>query len=115
MNIGQRIKARRKELGISADELAKRLGKNRATVFRYENGDIENLPLDILEPIAKALNTTPAYIMGWQKVEKNNNQIADLVVKMRTDEDFMFLVHDISLLDEEKQKAVKSMVSALLK
>ena len=37
-----------------------------------EKGDIENLPLDILEPIAKALSTTPAFLMGWEKEQKNN-------------------------------------------
>ena len=45
MTIGDRIRARRQELGFSVDELATRLGKNRATVYRYENGDIENLPV----------------------------------------------------------------------
>lgn len=65
MDIGKRIKKRRKELGISVDELAKRLNKNRTTVYRYEKGDIENLPMDILGPLAKALDTTPAYLMGW--------------------------------------------------
>ena len=65
MSIGERIKERRKALRMSADELGRRLGKNRATVYRYENGDIENLPIDILEPIATALGTTPQYLMGW--------------------------------------------------
>jgi repressor LexA len=65
MNVGKRIRERRKELNITVDELAKRLNKNRTTVYRYEKGDIENLPIDILEPLAKALNTTPAYLMGW--------------------------------------------------
>ena len=70
MKVGQRIKLRRKELGISADKLGEAIGKNRATVFRYENGEIENLPLDILEPIANALQTTPQYLMGWDDEEK---------------------------------------------
>ena len=65
MDVGKRIKERRMELNISVDELAKRLNKNRTTVYRYEKGDIENLPMDILGPLAKALNTTPAYLMGW--------------------------------------------------
>lgn len=65
MDIGKRIKQRRKDLHMSVDELAKRLGKNRATVYRYEKGDIENLPMDILEPLAIALDTTPQYLMGW--------------------------------------------------
>ncbi|MBR2408959.1 MAG: helix-turn-helix domain-containing protein [Lachnospiraceae bacterium] len=66
MTIGQRIRARRKELHISADELGKMLGKDRSTIFRYEKGDIENLPLDILKPIADALDVTPSYLMGWE-------------------------------------------------
>ena len=67
MRIGERIKKRRLELGYTADALAKLLNKNRATIYRYENGDIENMPIDVLEPLAKALNTTPAYLMGWQE------------------------------------------------
>lgn len=67
MSVGLRIKERRKEMGMSADELGKRIGKNRATIFRYENGDIERLPLDILKPIAEALLTTPQALMGWDE------------------------------------------------
>ena len=67
MTKGERIKARREALGLSVGELASRLNKNRATIYRYENGDIEDLPITVLEPLAKALNTTPAYIMGWEE------------------------------------------------
>lgn len=65
MTIGQRIKNRRLELGLSVDEVAKRLGKNRATVYRYENDDIKELPITVLEPLAKVLDTTPADLIGW--------------------------------------------------
>ena len=67
MTKGERIKARREALGLSVGELASRLNKNRATIYRYENGDIEDMPITVLEPLAKALNTTPAYIMGWEE------------------------------------------------
>ena len=70
MRIGERIKQRREELGLSVDDLAKRLGKHRATVYRYENGDIENMPADVLIPIAQALGTTPAELMGWEDDEE---------------------------------------------
>lgn len=115
MNIGMRIKERRKELKMSADELGKRLGKDRSTIYRYEKGDIENLPLDILEPIAEALETTPQYLMGWEKVQKNNNTIADIVVRMRTDDDFLSLVETLNSLDAEKISGVKQMLAAFLK
>lgn len=74
MRIGERIKQRRLELGYTADALAKLLNKNRATIYRYENGDIENMPIDVLEPLAKALNTTPAYLMGWKDSEQSVEQ-----------------------------------------
>jgi len=66
MNIGQRIKERRMELGMTADELGAVINKSRATIYRYENGDVENMPTPILEPLASALKTTPAELMGWE-------------------------------------------------
>lgn len=65
MNVGKRIKARRKELEMTADDLAMEIGKSRATVYRYENGDIEDMPITVIEPLASALKTTPDYLMGW--------------------------------------------------
>lgn len=65
MTIGDRIKLRRLEIGLSVDQVAAKIGKNRATVYRYESSDIEKFPIDILEPLADALRTTPAYLMGW--------------------------------------------------
>ena len=65
MKFGDRIKQRRLDLHMSAGELASLIGKNRATIYRYENGDIENVPLDVLDPLSEALDTTPEYLMGW--------------------------------------------------
>jgi repressor LexA len=67
MTIGERIKLRRQELELSVDDIAKKLDKNRATVYRYESAEIENLPITVLEPLAKVLKTTPAYLMGWEE------------------------------------------------
>lgn len=69
MTIGERIKERRKKLGLSVEELADKLGKNRATIYRYESSEIEKLPTTVLKPLAKALNTTPAFLMGWDETE----------------------------------------------
>lgn len=77
MNIGNRIKQRRIELDISADELADMIGKSRATVYRYENGYIEKLPTTVLEPLASALQTTPAYLMGWDDDPTDWEEVAN--------------------------------------
>lgn len=65
MTTGDRMKARRKELKLSAEDVATALNVSRATIFRYEKGDIEKLPGASLEPLAKVLQTTVAYLMGW--------------------------------------------------
>ena len=66
MSTGQRMKARRKELGLSAEYVAKQLNLSPATIYRYENGGIDKVPGDILEPLARVLQTTPANLMGWE-------------------------------------------------
>jgi len=67
MTTGERIKKRRIELQISVDNLAEKIGVNRATIYRWENGGIESMSTDVLEPLAKALFTSPAALMGWDE------------------------------------------------
>lgn len=110
MTIGDRIKSRRKHLKMSAEELAKRIGKDRSTVFRYEKGDIENLPLDILEPIAKALNTTPQYLMGWDEVQKKNDTLTDIVLRLRTDDIFLEAVESLYKMDSDKLSSLLTLL-----
>ena len=66
MDIGKRMKERRKQLKMTADEIAEKLGVSRATIYRYEKGDIEKFPIESLEPLAEALQTTSEYLMGWE-------------------------------------------------
>ena len=58
------LPARRKQLGMSVDDLAAKLGKNRATIYRYENDMIE-MPASLLKPLAEILDTTPGELMDW--------------------------------------------------
>lgn len=67
MNIGNRMKERRKQLKLSADEVAEKIGVSRSNVYRYEKGDIEKLPLEVLEPLSEILRTTPQFLMGWEE------------------------------------------------
>ncbi len=66
MTVYERIRQRRKELGLSAEDLARALGVSRATVYRYESAETEKLPSSVLEPLADVLLTTPADLMGWE-------------------------------------------------
>ena len=75
MTVGERIKNRREEIGMTVDELAEKLGKNRATIYRYERGDIEKLPIEILEPISRALGVSPGCLMGWEEMPETKNEL----------------------------------------
>ncbi len=69
MTISERIKKRRQELGMTLEEVAKIVGITRQTIQRYESGVISNIPSDKIELLAIALQTTPAFIMGWESNE----------------------------------------------
>ena len=63
--IGLRIKARREDLGLTQEELARRLGyKSKSSLNKIELG-IQGLRQSKIKAIADALQTTPGYIMGW--------------------------------------------------
>lgn len=67
MTIGQRIKQRREELGLSQQELATRLGyKSKVSISNAEN-DRDDMTTTRVQKYAKALETTSAYLMGWEK------------------------------------------------
>lgn len=67
MTLGSRIKALRQDLEMTLEDVALKVGVTRATIQKYENGIIGNIPSDKIELLAKALNTTPAYLMGWEQ------------------------------------------------
>ena len=120
MKIGLRIKERRKELKMSADELGKKLGKDRSTIYRYENGDIENLPLDVLEPIAKALDTTPQYLMGWTETDFLVHVDTDILVESlqnqqnNLDKRLLMYAEKLMSLNPEHQNIIFSNIEFLL-
>lgn len=66
LELFRRIRSRREELGISQDELAKRVGyKSRSSINKIEMGKNDITQSKIAE-IAAALDTTPEYLMGWE-------------------------------------------------
>lgn len=71
MDIGQRIRMKREELGISQEELALKAGyKSRSSINKIEK-DGRGLPQSKILLIAKALDTTPGYLMGWDNDENS--------------------------------------------
>lgn len=73
-----RLRAARQKLGLTLDNVAKKVGVSRQTIHRYETGVITNIPQVNIEKIAAVLETTPAKLMGWD-IDENLSQISNLV------------------------------------
>lgn len=72
MNINEKIKARREELGLTLEDVAKALRVNKSTVLRYETESIKSMRIDIIEPLADVLKCSPEYLMGWEDNSTTN-------------------------------------------
>jgi transcriptional regulator with XRE-family HTH domain len=93
MEIYEKIRQRRKELGLSADDVANALNVSRATIFRYESHDIERIPISVLGPLAKVLKCSPSYLIGWEDKDKHgivyhlSDVEAELLTQYRNSDD----------------------------
>ncbi|WP_203663447.1 XRE family transcriptional regulator [Lacticaseibacillus sp. 53-4] len=81
MNVGERMRIIRKQKKISADTLADAIGVSRSTVFRYEKGDIEKVPIEVVAKVALALGVKPQTLMGLKSTGLVEN-IHDTVVQL---------------------------------
>lgn len=66
MTLGEKVKLKREELGLSQEELAEKMNyKSKTSIHKIEVG-ITDLPLSKVKELAAVLKTTPAYLMGWE-------------------------------------------------
>ncbi len=63
MTTGEKIKARRLELGMTTEELGNKIGVQRSAISKYEKGRVDLKSAQIIE-IAKALDCPPASLLA---------------------------------------------------
>ena len=106
MDIGDRIRARREELGMSQDELARAAGyKSRSSINKIEM-DGRGLPQPKIVAIAKALHVSPAYLMGWE-----DGMSEDWVEFVKEDGEILALVR--RAMDESFRKRLLKFVKMM--
>lgn len=76
--IGLRIKILRKRHGLKQQDLANLLGKSLRTVQKYETGEIE-VSIAIVNELAKLLDTTPTFILGYETDREPLRSLADIM------------------------------------
>ncbi len=105
INIGNRIKTRREELGLSMQAVADKLEANRSTIMRWENGKTNRIKLPNIEKLAQILQTSPGFLMGYEEADKS-----DAISRNASPEDACLLPIVKSLLPDghlfEKQNII---------
>lgn len=119
-DVGKRIRDRRIELGYKAEELAPMVGLSPATIYRYENGDIKRVSINKIRPIATALKTTEAYLMGWtddaslpESAAQEDDEIYELRETMRRNPEMRMLFSSARGAKKEHIEAAAAMLNAL--
>jgi transcriptional regulator with XRE-family HTH domain len=106
--VGNRILQRRKELDLTQEELAKRMGyKSKSTINKIEMG-INDIPQSKIAKFAEVLSTTPSYLMGWDEEENSPEE-------PRLTEGEKKLIELFRLVPEDKQQMVLQMIEVALK
>lgn len=100
MTVGDRIKKARINSGISQTELAIKTKSSKQTIYKYENNIITNIPSDKIEEIAKALNTSPSYLMGWE------NNVISINNKPHLDSQMTKHIEKLNALNKEHRQTI---------
>lgn len=113
MDIGDRIRARREELGMSQEELAHAIGyKSRSSINKIEL-DGQGLPQKKVVQIARALRVTPGFLMGWEDelyVDENGEAVTVAELSPIEDE----LMNKIKMMRPDFQRMASSMLDSIL-
>jgi len=106
MTIGERIKNRREELGMTQDELARKCGyKSRSSINKIELS--RDLPLRKVSLMADVLQTTPAYLMGWEEKPTAIKKISDITLSPEEEE----IVYAYRKADEVDKNSVRKILN----
>ena len=107
--MAQRIRELRKEKGLTLEQVADVVGVGKSTVRKWETGMIANMRRDKIALLAKALGTTPAYLMGWKETE---NEISPSEPSLTEGE--KLLLDLFNRVPEDQQQLVLQMIRAAL-
>lgn len=107
---GKNISEARKNAGLTMEELGKMVGVSRATIKRYESGEISNIPDDKIEKIAKATKVSEAFLMGWDTLKKENAVFHARILK---DAELQEMIKSYLTLNKNDQDIIKSMIKSL--
>ena len=107
MSIGENIRAKRIERGLTQTELGKRMGITRSTVCKVEKGLEANLTLERISKFALALNCFPSELYDSPSIKINNFKYEgtyEPVTEYVIGSDFPILIEYYNALDDGRKE-----------
>lgn len=111
--MSRKIKELRQKRGMTLEQVADIVGVGKSTVRKWETGMIANMRRDKIALLARALGTTPAYLMGWEENGKDKIQNHS-PNEMTLTEGEEKLVALFRLIPEDQQNMVLEMIRVAL-
>lgn len=112
MNVGDRIKKRRLELGLTQEELAKKAGyKSRSSINKIELS--RDLPLPKVQEVARILDCSPSYLLGWEDKTNIVEAAKTDVMLSNMDDKLKEYALKMAKLPKEKQELILKMIDEL--
>ena len=108
--MARRIRELRQEKGLTLEQVADVVGVGKSTVRKWETGMIANMKRDKIADLAKALGTTPAYLMGWEEGEEKKDSPSE----PQLTEGEKVLLDLFNRVPEDQQQLVLQMIRAAL-
>lgn len=118
--IADRLREAMSLRNIKQVDLVRKTGINRSAISRYLSGEYEPKNKPIYE-IARALDVSEQWLMGYEvpmertKIQKNNDALTDIVVRLRKDANFRSVVNSLNDLDADKLAWIQQMLNTFPK
>lgn len=73
----ERLRKRRRQLGLTLAQVAEQIGVKEATVQRYESGEIANIKYQTILKLSETLKCSPAYLLCWTDATCSQPKVDD--------------------------------------
>ena len=118
MTMGDRIRTLRLQHNMSMEELGSKVGVGKTAIFKYEKGEVENLPRSTIEKMAILFGVSPSYLMCFDEWDQNSEALSDEVqlierIQAKWGKDMVHLMQQFYELNSDGQSELINLAECL--
>ena len=118
MTMGDRIRYLRIQHNMSMEELGSKVGVGKTAIYKYEKGEVENLPRSTIEKMSILFGVSPSYLMCFDQWDENSEALSDEVqlierIQVKWGKDIVTIMQHFCELNEDGQKTLCNISESL--